>query len=97
MAEPERKPHDVRTVVHDRTVVDGLRSKAVAVDPPTDGAIGIQELLRRFEAFTAADELVDPPDEGAVGIHELLARLAYLADAGYFSSHEAESPEGKQT
>jgi len=63
-----------------------LRSKAVAIDPPPDGAIGIRELLERFERFAQADELVTPPENGAVGIKALLDRLGGLAKTGYFTA-----------
>ena len=65
--------------------IASLRSQAVAIDPPPEGAIGIRELLARFEGFAAAGELIDPPEKGATGVRELLHRLGNLADAGYFS------------
>ena len=59
MAQPKEKPKEVeqRTVEPDE--FSTLRSHAVAIDPPTGGAIGIQELLDRFERFAAAEKLVD--------------------------------------
>jgi hypothetical protein len=67
----------------------------VAIDPPPAGAVGIQELLSRFESFAEAGELLDPPQDGAVGVRELLARLGNLVDAGYFASSEAKNSERK--
>ena len=95
MAEAERKPDNTEQVPDYRPTIGDLRGRAVAVDPPPAGAIGIQELLSRFESFAEADELVDPPQDGAVGVRELLARLGDLADAGYFASAEAESSKRK--
>ena len=93
MAEPKRKPEGIEQFVSDRLNAESLRRRAVAVDPPPAGAIGIQELLGRFEGFAEVGELLDPPQNGVVGIRELLARLANLADAGYFSPSETENSD----
>lgn len=95
MAQAQRKPGNVEQTLGDRPTVGALQSRAVAVDPPPAGAIGIQELLRRFESFAEADQLLDPPQDGAVGVRELLARLANLADAGYFAPSEPERSDRK--
>ena len=72
-----------------------LRERAVAIDPPPEGAIGIEELLGRFERFAEAQALTAPPEKGPVGVRELLARLGNLADAGYFSTTRDEEQEDK--
>ena len=72
-----------------------LRDQAVAIDPPPEGAIGIEELLGRFERFAEARALTDSPEKGPVGVRELLTRLGNLADAGYFSSTRKEEPDEK--
>ena len=95
MAEPNRKPQEFEQPANRRAGAGSLRLRAVAVDPPPAGAVGIQELLSRFEGFAEAGELLDPPQDGAVGVRELLARLANLADAGYFSSPETDMSEKK--
>ena len=69
-----------------------LRSHAVAIDPPPEGAMGIRELLERFESFTQTDDMIDPPSDGASGVRDLLSRLETLAETGYFSSSEADDP-----
>ena len=97
MAQPNRKPGEIEPTFAEKEDLGGLRSKAVAIDPPPSGAIGIQELLNRFERFAEAGELVDAPKNGAVGVRELLARLGNLADGGYFSSPNAEESEEQQT
>ena len=63
-----------------------LRDWAVAIDPPPPGAVGIEELLGRFEQFAEAGSMTNPPEDGAVGVRELLARLGNLAESGHFSS-----------
>lgn len=93
MADTNRKKEDTYSSMDGRSNVAGLHGQAVAIDPPPAGAIGIQELLSRFERFAAAAELEDSPDAGAVGVRELLARLSHLADAGYFSPPEPEDPD----
>ena len=85
MAFPKKKPEDPQPLVSNEFEADSLRHRAVAIDPPPEGAIGIQELLSRFEQFAEANDLTDRPAEGQVGVRELLARLGNLADAGYFS------------
>lgn len=95
MAEAERKPDNAEQTLGGRPTVGALGGRAVAIDPPPAGAIGIQELLSRFESFAEADEFLHPPQDGAVGVRELLARLGNLADAGYFASSEAESSKRK--
>jgi hypothetical protein len=86
MAQPSRKPVEVAPTASEIEQLSTLRSRAVAIDPPPDGAIGIKELLDRFACFAEAGELVDSPENSAVGVRELLDRLGNLADAGYFSS-----------
>ena len=92
MAQPKKKLGENERTIAATEDLGTLRSRAVAIDPPPNGAIGIQELLNRFERFAEADELVDPPEDGAVGVRELLARLANLADGGYFSSPNTDDP-----
>ena len=70
-----------------------LRERAVAIDPPPSGAIGIEELLGRFERFAEAQAMTDLPEKGPVGVRELLTRLGNLADAGYFSSSRDDDPD----
>lgn len=72
-----------------------LRERAVAIDPPPSGAIGIEELLGRFERFAEAQAMTDFPEKSPIGIRELLTRLGNLADAGYFSSKSDDKPDDK--
>lgn len=98
MAEPKPKQDDLadfKASAGERRDAVSLQRRAVAVDPPPAGAVGIQELLSRFEDFAEAGELVDPPETGAVGIRELLARLAHLAEAGYFASPDPLDSENE--
>ena len=85
MAFPKEKTEDLQSQASDDFEAGSLRQRAVAIDPPPEGAIGIQELLSRFEQFAESNDLTDPPADGQVGVKELLARLGNLADAGYFS------------
>ena len=95
MAIPKQKPEDLQSRIADDVETGSLRQRAVAIDPPPEGAIGIQELLSRFEQFAEANDLTDPPADGQVGVRELLARLGNLADAGYFSPTESKDSEKK--
>ena len=88
MAFPKQKTEAPQTPAVDDFEAGSLRERAVAIDPPPEGAMGIQELLSRFEQFAEANDLTDPPADGQVGVRELLARLGNLADAGYFSPHD---------
>ena len=95
MAFSKQKPQDVQPEAADEFETRSLRQRAVAIDPPPEGAIGIQELLSRFEQFAATNDLTDPPVDGQVGVRELLARLGNLADAGYFSPANPKDNEEK--
>lgn len=94
MAFPEKLPNFPPTIIENDQDGQSLRKQAVAIDPPPAGAIGIEELLGRFERFAEARALTDFPQSGPVGVRELLTRLGGLADAGYFSSsRDDESDE----
>ena len=93
MAFPKQKPKDLPSQGADDFESGSLRHRAVAIDPPPEGAIGIQELLSRFEQFAESNDLTDPPVDGQVGVRELLARLGNLADAGYFSPPDPKDDE----
>lgn len=95
MAFPKQKPEDIQPQAIDEMEIDSLRQRAVAIDPPPEGAIGIQELLSRFESFAESNDLTDPPADGQVGVRELLARLGNLADAGYFSPADSDDNDKK--
>lgn len=95
MAFPKHKLEDLQPQAVTDTEAESLRERAVAIDPPPEGAIGIQELLSRFERFAEANDLTDPPADGQVGVRELLARLGNLADAGYFSAPDPKETEKK--
>ena len=86
MAQPSRKPDEIEQSFAETKELSTLKSQAVAIDPPPSGAIGIQELLNRFERFAEADELVGLPEDRSVGVRELLERLDDLVQAGHFSS-----------
>lgn len=72
-----------------------LQQQAVAIDPPPAGAIGIEELLGRFERLAEAQAMGDLPGKGPVGVRELLERLGSLADAGYFSTTDDDESDDK--
>lgn len=95
MAFPEKKPEEFEPTIKRDPESQSLRHQAVAIDPPPKGAMGIEELLGRFERFAEAQALTDIPGKTPVGVRELLARLGSLADAGYFSSTRDEEPEDK--
>lgn len=94
MAIPEKLP-EPPPKIEENAKGQSLREQAVAIDPPPKGAIGIEELLGRFERFAEARALTDLPESGPVGVRELLTRLGSLADAGYFSSTRDEEPDEK--
>jgi hypothetical protein len=79
-------PDTIRPTIEDEQDRHPLRDCAVAIDPPPSGAIGIEELLGRFEQFAESASLTDHPEVGPVGVKELLSRLNNLADAGKLSS-----------
>ena len=93
MAEPKRKADKFEPQTNNRLIEGSLQRKAVAVDPPPEGAIGIQELLNRFEGFAETGELSNHTETGIIGVRELLARLANLAEAGYFAPAEPGNSE----
>ncbi|MDA1324553.1 MAG: hypothetical protein O3C34_07390 [Proteobacteria bacterium] len=94
MAFPEKLPNVPPPIIENDPEGQSLRKQAVAIDPPPVGAIGIEELLGRFERFAEARALTDFPESGPVGVRELLTRLGGLAGAGYFSpSKDDESDE----
>jgi hypothetical protein len=93
MAFPKQKPEEIQARISSDDDAATLRQRAVAIDPPPEGAIGIQELLSRFEHFAEANDLTDPPADGQVGVRELLARLGNLAEAGYFSPAPDDSEQ----
>ena len=98
MALPKELPDAPQPVADSEPDDRSLRERAVAIDPPPRGAMGIEELLGRFERFAEAQAMTDMPESGPVGVRELLARLGSLADAGYFSAradNEPEDPEDK--
>ena len=72
-----------------------LRQQAVAIDPPPNGTIGIEELLGRFERFAEAKALTDLPEKNPIGVRELLTRLESLIDSGYSSSTRDNASEEK--
>jgi hypothetical protein len=95
MALPKELPDAPPPVVESEPDGRTLRERAVAIDPPPRGAMGIEELLGRFERFAEAQAMTDMPGSGPVGVRELLARLGSLADAGYFSSRADDKSEDK--
>jgi len=98
MAFPEKLPDAPQPGVEHDLEGQSLRRQAVAIDPPPSGAIGIEELLGRFERYAEARALTDLPEKSPIGVRELLARLGSLAGAGYFSSTRDEQegdPEEK--
>ena len=95
MALPKKLPDAPQPSFADDTEGQSLRERAVAIDPPPSGAIGIEELLGRFERFAEAKALTDLPEKGPVGVQELLTRLGNLTNAGYFSSTRDDEPDEK--
>lgn len=95
MAIPKKSPEPPHPQTQPEAEGQSLRQRAVAIDPPPKGAIGIEELLGRFERFAEARALTDLPESGPVGVRELLTRLGSLADAGYFSTTRDEEPDEK--
>ncbi len=95
MALPKKLPEAPQPSFKDDLEGQSLRQRAVAIDPPPQGAIGIEELLGRFERFAEAQAMTDLPERSPIGVRELLTRLGNLADAGYFSSTPDEEPDEK--
>lgn len=95
MAFPKKLPDAPETSFENNQKGHSLRDQAVAIDPPPKGAIGIEELLGRFERFAEARALTDLPESSPVGVRELLTRLGNLADAGYFSSTRDDESDEK--
>ena len=98
MAEPERKPDlpaDPAAGPSPATKI-AMQKAAVAIDPPSHGAVGIQELLSKLEAF--AEE-----ENAAAGRHDLqslidtaddlAARPAPLPSTTLWSLGELADPE----
>ena len=96
MAFPEKLSNVPPPIIENDPDGQSLRKQAVAIDPPPVGAIGIEELLGRFDRFAEARALTDFPESGPVGVRELLTRLGGLAGAGYFSSTR-EDDESDET
>ena len=96
MAIPEKLPEAPEPNFDREPVSKSLRQQVVAIDPPPKGAIGIEELLGRFERFAEAQALTDLPEKSPIGVRELLTRLGNLADAGYFSSSRSEEDEPEE-
>ena len=95
MALPKELPEAPQPSIENNQEGQSLRERAVAIDPPPSGAIGIEELLGRLERFAEAQAMTDLPEKSPVGVRELLTRLGNLADAGYFSSTRNEEPDEK--
>ena len=95
MSFPEELPEAPQPGFEDDLEDQSLRQQAVAIDPPPSGAIGIEELLGRFERFAEARAMTDLPEKSPIGVRELLTRLGNLADAGYFSSTRNDEPDKK--
>jgi hypothetical protein len=95
MALPKKLPEPPQPSVEGDQEGQSLRQRAVAIDPPPSGAIGIEELLGRFERFAEAQAMTDLPEKSPIGVRELLTRLGNLADAGYFSSTVNDEPDEK--
>ena len=83
MAFPEKLPDAPQPSFEDDMDGKSLRQQAVAIDPPPSGAIGIKNLLGRFERLAEARAMTDLPEKKPIGVRELLTRLENLADAGY--------------
>ena len=95
MAFPKKSPDAPQSRFENDLEGRSLRQRAVAIDPPPKGAIGIEELLGRFERFAEAKALTDIPERSPIGVRELLTRLGNLADAGYFSSTRDDDSDEK--
>jgi hypothetical protein len=95
MALPKERPDAPQPSIEHEPAGQSLRERAVAIDPPPKGAIGIEELLGRFERFAEAQAMTDLPEKSPVGVRELLTRLGNLADAGYFSTKTDDEPDEK--
>ena len=95
MAFPKKLPDAPQPSFEEDQKRQSLRQRAVAIDPPPKGAVGIEELLGRFERFAEAKAMTDVPESGPIGVRELLTRLGNLADAGYFSSTREDHPTEK--
>ena len=95
MALPKKLPDVPRLRFGNDLEGQSLRQRAVAIDPPPKGAIGIEELLGRFERFAEAKALTDHPERSPIGVRELLTRLGNLANAGYFSSTRDKDSDEK--
>ena len=83
MAFPEQLPDAPQPRFEDDTDGKSLRQQAVAIDPPPSRAIGMENLLGRFERFAEARAMTDLPEKSPIGVRELLTRLGDLADAAY--------------
>ena len=95
MAFPEKLPDTPQPEIENDPEDQSLRQQAVAIDPPPVGAIGIEELLGRFERFAEARAMTELPERSPIGVRELLTRLGSLADAGYFSSTRDDESDEK--
>ena len=95
MALPKELPEAPQPSIENDQEGQSLRQRAVAIDPPPSGAIGIEELLGRLERFAEAQAMTDLPKKSPVSVRELLTRLGNLADAGYFSSTRDDEPDEK--
>jgi hypothetical protein len=95
MAYAKILPEVLRPIIEANLERRTLRDRAVAIDPPPPGAIGIEELLGRFENFPEAQDLTALPENGPVGVRQLLERLDNLARAGHFSADEDDGSEEK--
>ena len=96
MAFAKKRPAAPQPTDEEKREARSLQQQAVAIDPPPAGAIGIEELLGRFERLAEAQAMGDHlPGKGPVGVRELLDRLGNLADAGYFSSTDDDEPDQK--
>ena len=95
MALPKELPEAPQASIENEPEGQSLRQRAVAIDPPPSGAIGIEELLGRFERFAEAQAMTDLPKKSPIGVRELLTRLGNLADAGYFSSTRDDESDDK--
>ena len=93
MAYAKILPEVMQPIIEANMERKSLRDRAVAIDPPPAGAIGIEELLGRFENFSETHDLTAPPEKGPVGVRELLARLDNLAQAGHFSADEDDGTD----
>ena len=94
MAFADKMPEMPNPVIENDTGSQTLRQQAVAIDPPPLGAIGIEELLGRFENLAQAGTLTEQPEKGAIGVRDLLERLNNLAEAGHFYSNNDDTSDG---